>query len=167
MLCVEGMPLAVPQGSFTSYWKVGGVESPGARAGGKETATKSHLSGSTGRGCQLATFREPCSGSFGHCCLGAARGAGCICPGILCHFWAGLPCPGHRPPPYGQQLWYWGCLPWGGGTTALTSPVSHAARFSRALSVAQASGFQRQCCYLKPLLFASLTPTATSCCRSM
>lgn len=49
----------------------------------------------------------------------------------------------------------------------LHPPFSRTAQFSRAPSAAQASGFQRQRCYLKPLLFASLTPAATSCCRSM
>lgn len=44
---------------------------------------------------------------------------------------------------------------------------SCATQFSQGLSAAQASGFQRQRFYLKPLLFTSLTRAATSCCRSM
>lgn len=71
------------------------------------------------------------------------------------------------------------CLPMGsshGTGWALPGPrappllhplFSHATQFSRGLSAAQASGFQRQCFYLKPLLFTSLTRAATSCCRSM
>lgn len=38
----EGMPPAVPQGSFISFWKVEGIQSSGAREGGKETVTKRH-----------------------------------------------------------------------------------------------------------------------------
>lgn len=47
------------------------------------------------------------------------------------------------------------------------SQPSRTVEFSPAPSLEQASGFQRQRCYLKPLLFTSLTPAATSCCRSM
>lgn len=39
---MAGMLPAVSQGSFISYWKVGGDQSPGARAGGKETAINAY-----------------------------------------------------------------------------------------------------------------------------
>ncbi|XP_032549273.1 uncharacterized protein LOC116789481 [Chiroxiphia lanceolata] len=147
---------------------LGGDQSPGARGGRKERATKGHLSGSLERCCRLTGLRGLCRGSCEHCCLGVARGAGvdlarhpaALLGGALhilvtdrlptgSNYGSGRPFLGLRAPPLPHPL------------------ASRAIQFSWALSVAQASEFQRQRCYLKPLLFASLTPTATSCCRSM
>lgn len=79
-------------------------------------------------------------------------------------------CPGPAPP---ATLCHHtdsrhGDTPWG-RRVPLPRPSAPpcAVEFSRAPSPAQASGFQRQRCYLKPLLFASLTPAATSCRRLM
>lgn len=83
---MAGMLPAVPQGSFISYWKVGGDQSPGARAGGKETATNRRLSGSTRRCCQLTDFR----GALDIASWELPEGLGYVCPGSPWHFWAGL-----------------------------------------------------------------------------
>lgn len=108
---VEGMPPAVPQGSLISYWKVGGVQSPGARAGGKETATKGHLSGSTGRCCQLPDFRDHAVGVLDIAAWELPEGLGCICPGIPWHFWAGFHMSWAQTTFPRQQLWHWGPFP--------------------------------------------------------
>lgn len=77
-------------------------------------------------------------------------------------------CPGHS-----TACPWAAAVPQGGSFLVVRTPLlprplaSCITLFSGALSVVQASGFQRQRCYLKPLLFVSLTLAATSCCRSM